>query len=58
VDSIVDLETTEIQTVQTEAGRDVQVGKIGDHLALLLNLDEIVSENLGDKAQALAQQAA
>lgn len=58
VDSIVDFETTEIQTVQTEAGREVQVGKIGDLLALLLNLDEIVSENLGDKAQALAKQAA
>ena len=54
VDSIVDFETAEIQTVQAEAGREVQVGKIGEHLALLLNLDEIVSESLGEQAQALA----
>lgn len=54
VDSIVDFESTEIQTVQTEAGREVQVGKIGEHLALLLNLEEIVSESLGEAAQALA----
>jgi purine-binding chemotaxis protein CheW len=53
VDSIVDFETSEIQTVQAEAGREVQVGKIGEHLALLLNLDEIVSESLGEQAQAL-----
>lgn len=54
VDSIVDFDTAEIQNVQTEVGREVQVGKIGDHLALLLNLEEIVSESLGETAQALA----
>lgn len=58
VDSIVDFDTSEIQTVQAEAGREVQVGKIGEQLALLVNLDEIVSESLGDRAQELATLAA
>jgi purine-binding chemotaxis protein CheW len=55
VDSIVDFSEEEIQTVHAESGREVRVGKIGEVLALLLNLDEIVSEQLGQSAIQAAE---
>lgn len=55
VDSIVDFAGDEIQTVHAETGREVKVGKINDLLALLLDLDEIVSEQLGQSALDIAK---
>ncbi|MGV3617034.1 MAG: chemotaxis protein CheW [Fimbriimonas sp.] len=58
VDSIADLGADDIQAVTAEMGRPLRVGKVGDVLALLLDVDDIVSEQLGASATQLAALAA
>ncbi|MGV3617036.1 MAG: chemotaxis protein CheW [Fimbriimonas sp.] len=58
VDSIVDLEGDKVESLMADTGHEVRVATIGEHLALLLDLNEVVSQSLGKRATNFARQAA